>query len=345
MSYTLVINNKNVVGTGNNTYQYNFIQGNFTIPEDTEMMIANIQIPYSFYNITLAYGNNSLIFNWPTSSTSYISYNIIIPDGFYTTTSLSNYLQQWMISNGFYLYNSTTAQNVYYLSLVYNTYQYGNQILLSPVPTSLPSGYALPSGYTSSTIFGGFGFPTISRTPFIVLPFLKTSTASSTLGNFLGYGSYTAPTFIPAITSQNISLIASGASITANLTGAVVTSLTIVSGGNNYTNPFITFSGGGGTGARHGKPGGRSGRTPGRTGRRTEGRRNSWRRKASRRRRSSFVSGRGPAVRPRNPRRSGGGPCGYIRGRRRRRYSGPWRNMSTDRRGGSLGRFRSKSCE
>jgi len=249
MSYTLVINNKNVVGSGNNTYQYNFIQGNFTVPEGTEMMIANIQIPYSFYNITSAYGNNTLIFNWPTSSTSYISYNITIPDGFYTTTSLSNYLQQWMISNGFYLYNSTTAQNVYYLSLVYNTYQYGNQILLSPVPTTLPSGYALPSGYTSSTVFGGYGFPTISRTPFVVLPFLKTSSASSTIGDFLGYGSYTTPTFIPAITSQQITTSAGGASITANITGDAVSSLTIGSGGYNYVNPFISFSGGGGSGA------------------------------------------------------------------------------------------------
>jgi hypothetical protein len=59
MSYTLVINNKNLIGINNNTYQYNFLQGNFNIPDGTEMMIANVQIPYSFYNITSAYGNNT----------------------------------------------------------------------------------------------------------------------------------------------------------------------------------------------------------------------------------------------------------------------------------------------
>jgi len=209
MSYTLVINNKNLVGVGNNTYQYNFLQGNFNIPEGTTMMVANCQIPYSFHNITAAYGNNQLTFNFPTGSSSYQAYNITIPDGFYTTTSLSNYLQQWMISNGFYLYNNSTAQNVYYLSLVYNSFQYGNQILFSPVPTDLPSGYSLPSGYTSTTIFGGLGFPTISRTPYLTLPQLSTTT--STLGTFLGFGSYSSITNIPALTG-------SGANITANLT-------------------------------------------------------------------------------------------------------------------------------
>ena len=239
MSYTLVVNNKNLVGSGNNTYQYNFLQGNFNIPDGTEMMIANVQIPYSFYNITLAYGNNSLIFNWPTGSSTYASYTITISDGFYTTTSLSNYLTQWMISNGFYLYNSTTAQNVYYLSLVYNTYQYGNQILLSPIPISLPSGYSLPTGYTSSTIFNNNGFPSVSRTPYITLPQLSNST--STLGDFLGFGSYSASVNIPALTG-------SGASITANLTSTSVSSLTIT-GGSNYVNPSVSFSGGGGSGA------------------------------------------------------------------------------------------------
>ena len=239
MSYTLVINNQNLVGAGNNTYQYNFLQGNFTIPEGTQMMVANVQIPYSFYNITAAYGNNTLTFNFPTRTSTYQSYNITIPDGFYTTTSLSNYLQQFFISNGFYLYNSSTAQNVYYLSLVYNSYQYGNQILASPIPTSLPAGYSYPSGYNATTIFGGLGFPSTSRTPYITIPALA---STPTIGQFLGFGSASGPVNLPAQTG-------SGASITANITGNAVTSLTISLGGTNYVNPSVVFSGGGGSGA------------------------------------------------------------------------------------------------
>ena len=48
MSFTLVMNSKNTYGSGNNTYKYDFIQGNFNIPPDSEVVVANVQIPYSF---------------------------------------------------------------------------------------------------------------------------------------------------------------------------------------------------------------------------------------------------------------------------------------------------------
>ena len=107
MSFTLVMNSKNSYGSGNNTYKYDFIQGNFNIPPDSEVMVANVQIPYSFYNITQSYNNNSFQFNFPTGSYGFATSTITIPDGFYTTTSLNYYLQQWMISNGYYLVNGS----------------------------------------------------------------------------------------------------------------------------------------------------------------------------------------------------------------------------------------------
>ena len=114
MSFTLVMNSKNTYGSGNNTYKYDFIQGNFNIPPDSEVMVANVQIPYSFYNITLAYNNNSFQFSFPTGSYGFTTSTITIPDGFYTTTSLNYYLQQWMISNGYYLINGS-SQNVSFI--------------------------------------------------------------------------------------------------------------------------------------------------------------------------------------------------------------------------------------
>ena len=100
MSYTLVLNSSNVVGTNNNTYQYNFIKGSFTVPDGTEIMVSSIQVPYSWFIITAAYNNNSFTLYFPTASTRYTSFTINIPDGFYSTTSLNSYIQQYCITNG-----------------------------------------------------------------------------------------------------------------------------------------------------------------------------------------------------------------------------------------------------
>ena len=77
------------------------------------------------------------------------------------------------------------VQNVYYYSFhhstfQYNTYQYGNQILAYDVPASLPTDYSYSSGYTSATIFGGNGFPTVSRTPYITI-------TNNNFGTFFGF--------------------------------------------------------------------------------------------------------------------------------------------------------------
>ena len=228
MSFTLVINSKNTFGSGNNTYKYDFIQGNFNIPPDSEVMVANVQIPYSFYNITQAYNNNSFQFSFPTSTYTYATSTITIPDGFYTTTSLNYYLQQWMISNGYYLVNGS-GQNVYYYTMQYNSYQYGNQLLAYTVPTALPSGYSLPSGYNSSTIFGGNGFPTVSRTPFITI-------LGNNFGTFLGY------------TAGSYPIQGSGANIVPVLSTTSIASFTINNSGSGYQGTLpIVLTGGGGT--------------------------------------------------------------------------------------------------
>ncbi len=59
--------------------------------------------------------------------------------------------------------------NVYYFTIQYNSYQYGNQLLACTVPIALSPGYSLPSSYTSGTVFGGNGFPTVLQTPFITI--------------------------------------------------------------------------------------------------------------------------------------------------------------------------------
>ena len=186
-SFTLVINNSNVVNTNTNaTYQYNFIGGGFNIPDNTECMVSSAQIPYSIFNITAAYNNNRFRLSFPTGAlgTSYTDFNIVIPDGFYTIDDFNSYMQQYAISNGLYLINNN-GDNVYYTPAFYlNTVSYAVQMLLYTVPRSLPSGWTQPLDWIGYSSF------TSDRTPHVHI------LANSNFGDYIGFntGVYPTPT-------------------------------------------------------------------------------------------------------------------------------------------------------
>jgi hypothetical protein len=195
MSFTLVINNSNVVNTNTNaTYEYKFIGGGFSVPDGMECMVSSAQIPYSIFNITEAYNNNRFRLSFPTGSlsTSYTDFNITIPDGFYTIDDFNSYMQQYAISNGLYLINNV-GENVYYTPAFYvNAVSYAVQMLLYTVPRSLPSGWTQPSNWI------GYSGWTTDRTPHVHI------LATSRFGDFIGFTTGTYPTPILRTTDYSV---------------------------------------------------------------------------------------------------------------------------------------------
>jgi hypothetical protein len=173
MSYNLVINGSNVVNALKNTYRYDFINGTFEIAEGSEIMITSLQIPYSWFNITTRNNNNIFRFYWPTASATYNTFTITLPDGFYTTTSLNAYIQQFCVANGFYLIENSTQNYVYYINVLFNPTYYANQIILKTVPTVIPAGFTAPANWA--------GYPTVSRTPYVEI------LSTNHFGKFLGF--------------------------------------------------------------------------------------------------------------------------------------------------------------
>lgn len=155
MSNCLVLNSSNVIGRDNNIYKYNFINGMFTIKEDAEIALSSITMPYSWFNITTAYNNNTFQIIWYGSSTT--TYTVILPDGFYLVSDINNYLENFMIQNSLYLIDSSTGNYIFYVNLFTSATYYSNQILSFAVPVSLPSGYTAPVGWP--------GFPASASTP------------------------------------------------------------------------------------------------------------------------------------------------------------------------------------
>lgn len=175
MSFILTLNSTNVSNTTTNTsFKYNFINGGFTC-KDYEMCVSNITLPYSFYNVSSYYNNKTLTIMFPTGSTT-VTYSITLPDGFYTVSTINNYIQQVCVTNGAYLIDSS-GNYVYFVQLVYNTTYYSVQLLTFLVPNAIGTYTRPSSGIYSS---GGTGLPTTSITPVFI--FAKTGSIRSIIG-------------------------------------------------------------------------------------------------------------------------------------------------------------------
>lgn len=186
MSFNIILNSTNDIDPQNNSiYRYQFSNGNFKINEGSEICVSQIQIPYSWYNISSFYNNNTVQFiSWLG-----VTYNITFPDGFYTFADLQNYMELFMINNGLYLINN--GINVYYFSMYSNQNLYKNQFLFYPVPTSLPTGFTQPANFV--------GYPASTLAPrFVVLN-----------NNFVTYSGFNAATYgggavASSVLSQNV---------------------------------------------------------------------------------------------------------------------------------------------
>jgi hypothetical protein len=177
-SFTLVLNSSNAIQTNGyyNTFQYNFINGAFDVNKDSNLAITQITIPYSWFNVNGTFYNNATFqYNWMVGTTV-TTYTVTLPNGYYSTNDINNYLQSQMIANRTYLINSS-GNFVYYLTIVTNQNYYSNQLLSYAVPTSLPSGYTSPSGFV--------GFPSTPYTPQLII-------LNNNFGSLIGYtdGSY-----------------------------------------------------------------------------------------------------------------------------------------------------------
>jgi hypothetical protein len=213
MPYTLVLNSSNVIGSNNSIFKYNFINGAFTVNPDSEMCVSQIVIPYSWFNINKSYYTNATLqYKFPNGATTN-TYTVIFPNGFYSVSDLNNYLQLYMISQNQYV--STSGTNLYYMKIFENTTYYSNQIVINNVPTTLPTGYTLPTTVINGFTYTGFNcntttagasgsvisfYPTATVTPQIIIP---SYIGIYGIGSIIGFTSGTYPT-VSQSTSYNV---------------------------------------------------------------------------------------------------------------------------------------------
>ena len=174
MSYALALNSTNVTGSNNSVLQYTFASGSF-VAKNAEIALSSASIPYSWYNVTPIYNNQSFYLVFPVGATSVIL-TITLPAGYYAINDIQEYIQQQCIANNLYLVDAS-GNYVYYVYMSYNVNYYKIQVLLSAVPTTLPSGWSKPTAGT-----GGWStaLPSTGYTPQLFLP--TTGSISTIIG-------------------------------------------------------------------------------------------------------------------------------------------------------------------
>lgn len=171
-SYTtssVILNSKNIVPNSfNNTLELN-LAGSSVDLKDCEVALAKLNMFNSVFNInSTLYGNNTFSIILPFTNSGVLSYytlNINLPNGSYNYSDINAYVQNQLISLGFYLIN-TQGNYVYPINISSNAVRYACQIDLSTTNTTLPVGWSYAaSGFWSSA----GGLPTTGNTPRIVI--------------------------------------------------------------------------------------------------------------------------------------------------------------------------------
>jgi len=164
---TIVLNQSNIVGTGNNTLTYKF--PNSILFDNHEVAVQSISMYYSWMNINSSpLANNTFTYSWIVGVTS-TTYTVTIPDGLYEIAQINSYLQFRMIQNGTYLINSA-GQNVYYAELLIESTRYAVNLITYPVPTTLPTGWTAPLANPQSGSLAFVGYPTTTFNPVVTIP-------------------------------------------------------------------------------------------------------------------------------------------------------------------------------
>jgi hypothetical protein len=189
VSYPLIITKNNLVAGSTNTYKYNFSSnvdmGNIDIG------LGSASIWFSWRNITAAKGNNQFSIIHPTTGTGNITLNLTLPDGGYNISDINNYIRYYLISNGYYIQNTTTNEQIVYCKLQVNNSTYSCEFVSYPMPLALPDGHTAGSAIT---------FPSATRTPQLVV-------SQPNFGTVIGFATGIFPAVQPTVLTTSTSTL------------------------------------------------------------------------------------------------------------------------------------------
>lgn len=224
----IILNSKNVVPNSNNSrYRYEF-QSTQKF-ENMSVSLTNLNIYYSWFNITSVNNNNRFRYKWFDSSGNLTTdNNVDIADGYYSVQTLNEKLQNVLYSRGHYL-ELTGNQVVYHLEILTSSTYYAIQLNVYPMVTSAQATLQNLTKPANAT----WNFPATTLTPrFAIL--------DNNFQNLIGYKTGLYPATANTTTIQNF--LSTETPAMSPVSSVIMTSNLIYNQLSNPTNVLYSFS-------------------------------------------------------------------------------------------------------
>jgi len=206
-----------IVNKSHHTYDNQFVYRFGRSVDFSKMSLAlgSVSIFYTWRNITSLKNNNTFTLIHPNGAATNATLAITIPDGGYDISVLNEYLRWYLITNGYFIQNTSTGDQTVYAELRVNASTYQIEFVSYPLPT------ALPVGWTAGSALGAL--PATTRAPQLVIP-------ASNIRTILGFEAGT----FPAV--QQIILTTTGSTSTPQISDVINVLLSADVISNPYAN-------------------------------------------------------------------------------------------------------------
>lgn len=153
--FPIILNSTNAIPNDSSSFIYKFPRGSINL-KNASVALSQINIFYSWPNINKElYNNNEFDIIFPDGSpATFTRYNVKIPNGNYTIEDINSFIQSFCITNNLYLINTSNNKNRYFIELLSNPITYSIQLICYEIPTSLPTGFSAPAGFSFPTASG-----------------------------------------------------------------------------------------------------------------------------------------------------------------------------------------------
>jgi hypothetical protein len=220
-SSTILIRGSDVVENSNNsTYRYK-LPYVMHMNEYDQVSLQNINIYFSWVNISNDYNNNSFQYWWPDSAGTFQKYTVTLSDGYYSISDINESFITFMTAKGHYLVNVSTSAKTFYAEIVTNATSYATQIKTYSFPASSTIGFS-DTYTTSNKYYYPYASTAIASVKWIVTTTNTPQVVINSTNNFKTVLGFNAGTYPSSNQTSNYSVLSQNTPVVDKVSSVLV---------------------------------------------------------------------------------------------------------------------------